>query len=46
MIIKLIIKAPNNNLVIYYMSLSIYRVSVGIDYNRLIKFARETFYTD
>ncbi len=43
-IIKSTIKALNNNLVIYYISSSIYRVSVGINYNRLIKFARETFY--
>ncbi len=44
MIIKSIIRALGNDFVIYYTSSSIYRVSVGIDYSRLIEFARETFY--
>ncbi len=36
-IIKSIIRALGNNLVIYYISFSICRVSVDINYNRLIK---------
>src|SRR6266511_3974941 len=45
-IIKSIIKILDNNLVIYYTSSSIYRVSVDINYSRLIKFARKTLYTN
>ena len=45
-IIKSIIKTLNNNLVIHLASSSIYKISVGINYNRFIKFARETFYVD
>src|SRR6266536_2545767 len=44
-IIKSIIRTPKNNLVIYYTSSSIYKIFVGINYNRLIKFARKIFYT-
>jgi len=42
-IIKSIIRVSGNDLVIYYTSSSICRVFVGINYSRLIKFARDTF---
>jgi len=42
-IIKSTIRILYNNLVIHHTSSSIYKVSVDINYNRLIKFARETF---
>ena len=45
-IIKSIIRVSGNDLVIYYTSSSICRVFVDINYNRLIKFARETLYAD
>ncbi len=41
-IIKSTIRAPDNDLVIHYISSSIYKISVGIDCSRLIEFARET----